>query len=106
MLDLETSINVIPLSIYKELKLEQLKKTKVVIQLADSLNILLERVLEDIVLTVNHMSMEDTLEQKYWTIGSFGLQYSRIHQNGEKCAANARKLETFPDTMKCLEYPF
>lgn len=55
MLDLGASINIMPLSIYKELNLGPLKKTKVVIQLADRSNVLPVEVLEDIVVTLNDL---------------------------------------------------
>lgn len=55
MLDLGSSINIIPLSIYKELNLGPLKKTKVVMQLADMSNVLPEGAQEDIVVAVNDL---------------------------------------------------
>lgn len=55
MLDLGTSINVMSLSIYKELNLGPLKKTKVVIQLAYRSNVLPEVILEDFLVTLNDL---------------------------------------------------
>ena len=53
MLDLGASINVTPRSIYDKLKLGELKKTGVVLQLADRSCTYPDGVLEDVLVHVN-----------------------------------------------------
>ena len=53
MLDLRASINVIPRSIYDKLNLGELKKTSLIIQLANRSNVYPDGVLEDILVQVN-----------------------------------------------------
>ncbi|KAL0423830.1 UNVERIFIED_CONTAM: hypothetical protein Sradi_0917800 [Sesamum radiatum] len=55
MRDLGASINIMPLSIYKSLKIGPLKETGVVIQLADRSIVYPEGVLEDILVQVNEL---------------------------------------------------
>jgi hypothetical protein len=55
MLDLGASINVMTLSIYKDLNLASLKETKVIIQLADRSNSYLEGVVKDVLIRVNKL---------------------------------------------------
>ena len=55
MLDLGESINAIPLSIYKDLNLGNLKETKVIIHLADKSNSYPEGVVEDVLIRVNEL---------------------------------------------------
>jgi hypothetical protein len=55
MLDLGASINVMALSIYKDLNLASLKETKVIIQLADRSNSYLEGVVKDVLIRVNKL---------------------------------------------------
>ncbi|KAI3721759.1 hypothetical protein L2E82_32777 [Cichorium intybus] len=55
MLDLGASINVLPLSIFKNLKKGTLKRTGVVIQLADKSTVRPKGVLEDILVQVNNL---------------------------------------------------
>ncbi|KAI3708261.1 hypothetical protein L2E82_37426 [Cichorium intybus] len=55
MLDLGASINVLPLSIFKNLKIGTLKPTGVVIQLADKSTVRPKGVLEDILVQVNNL---------------------------------------------------
>jgi len=55
MLDLGASINVMPRSIYDKLNLGELKKTGIVIQLADRSCTYLDGVLEDILVLVNEL---------------------------------------------------
>lgn len=53
ILDLDASTNVMPCSIYNSLKVDSLKETGVVIQLADESNAYPNRVLEDILVQVD-----------------------------------------------------
>ena len=55
MLDLGASINVMPRSIYDKLNLGELKKTGIVIQLADRSNAYPDGVLEDVLVQVNEL---------------------------------------------------
>ncbi|KAH6766589.1 hypothetical protein C2S52_017572 [Perilla frutescens var. hirtella] len=55
MLDLGASINVMPLSVFKELKIGPLKKTRVVIQLADRSNVYPEGLIEDVLVKVDEL---------------------------------------------------
>jgi len=55
MLDLDASINVMPRSIYDKLNLGELKKTGIVIQLADRSNTYPDGVLEDVLVQVNEL---------------------------------------------------
>jgi hypothetical protein len=55
MLDLGTSINVMPLSIYKDLNLEPFFKKKVIIQLVDTYNSYPKGVVEDALIRVNEL---------------------------------------------------
>ena len=55
MLDLGASINVMPRSIYDKLHLGELKKTDLIIQLADKSKAYPDRVLEDVLVQVNEL---------------------------------------------------
>jgi hypothetical protein len=55
MLDLGALINVMPLSIYKDLNLEPLKETNVIIQLVDRSNSYPEGVVKDVLIGVNKL---------------------------------------------------
>jgi len=55
MLDLGASINMMALSIYKDLNLVSLKEKKVIIQLADRSNSYLEGVVKDVLIRVNKL---------------------------------------------------
>ena len=55
MLDLGTSINVLPYSIYVSLKLGPLNKTGVVIQLVDRFISYIKGVVEDVLVQVNDL---------------------------------------------------
>jgi len=55
MLDLGASINIMPRSVYDKLNLGELKKTDIVIQLADSSCTHSDRVLEDVLVQVNEL---------------------------------------------------
>lgn len=55
MLDLGASINVIPRSVYDKLNLGELKKTSLIIQLADRSNAYPDGVLEDVLIQVNEL---------------------------------------------------
>ena len=55
MLDLGTSINVIPYSLYKSLKLGTLHETSVVIQLADRSNGYPKGIIEDVIVKVGDL---------------------------------------------------
>ena len=55
MLDLGASINVMPRSVYDKLNLGELKKTGIVIQLADRSNTYPDGVLEDVLIKVNEL---------------------------------------------------
>jgi hypothetical protein len=55
MLDLGALINVMPLSIYKDLNLEPLKETNVIIQLVDRSNSYPEGVVKDVLIRVNKL---------------------------------------------------
>ena len=55
MLDLGASINVMPRFVYDKLNLGKLKKTGVVLQLADRSSIYPDRVLEDVLVQVNEL---------------------------------------------------
>ena len=55
MLDLSTSINVMPHSVYVSLKLGPLKQTGVIIQLADHSNAYPERVVKDVLVKINNL---------------------------------------------------
>ena len=55
MLDLGASINVMPTSVYDKLNLGKLKKTGIVIQLADRSNTYRDGVLEDVLVQVNEL---------------------------------------------------
>ncbi|CAN6707231.1 unnamed protein product [Malus baccata var. baccata] len=55
MLDLGTSINVMPYSIYASMNLGKLKNDEVIIQLADRSNVYPKGVLEDVLVQVNHL---------------------------------------------------
>ena len=55
MLDLGASINVMPRSVYDKLNLGELKKTDILIQLADRSNTYPDRVLEDVLVQVNEL---------------------------------------------------
>ena len=55
MLDLEASINVMPRSIYSSLNIGALKKTGVIIQLADRCNAYPDGVLENVLIQVNEL---------------------------------------------------
>ena len=53
MCDLRTSINVMPLSIYKSLNVSPLKETGIILQLTDRSNVYPEGILEDVLVEVN-----------------------------------------------------
>jgi len=55
MLDLRASINVMPRSIYNKLHLGELKRTNLIIQLADKSNAYPDGVLEDVLFQVNEL---------------------------------------------------
>jgi hypothetical protein len=55
MLDLEASIKVMPLSIYKVLNLGPLKETRVIIQLVDMFNSYPEDVVDKVLIRVNEL---------------------------------------------------
>ena len=55
MLDLGVSINVMPRSVYDKLNLGELKKTSIVIQLADRSNTYPDGVVEDVLVQVNEL---------------------------------------------------
>nr|XP_027120388.1 uncharacterized protein LOC113737344 [Coffea arabica] len=55
MLDLEASINVMPKSIYASLKLDPLKETGIIIQLADRTNAYPDGLVEDVLVKVNDL---------------------------------------------------
>ena len=55
MLDLGTSINVIPYSLYKSLKLGTLHETSVVIQLADRSNAHPKGIVEDVLVKAGNL---------------------------------------------------
>ena len=55
MLDLGASINVMPYSVFQSLKVGQLEKTGVIIQLADKSSVFPRGVLEDVLVQVNHL---------------------------------------------------
>ncbi|KAH6781786.1 hypothetical protein C2S51_007079 [Perilla frutescens var. frutescens] len=55
MLDLSASINVMPITIYEELNLGQLKETRVIIQLADRSNVYPEGLIEDVLVKVGEL---------------------------------------------------
>nr|XP_027076001.1 uncharacterized protein LOC113699845 [Coffea arabica] len=55
MLDLRVSINVMPKSIYAFLKLDPLKETGIIIQLADRTNAYPDRLVEDVLVKVNDL---------------------------------------------------
>ena len=55
ILDLGASINAMPLSIYKDQNLENFKKTKIRIQLADKSNLYPEGIVKDVLIRVNEL---------------------------------------------------
>ena len=55
MLDLGTSINVLPRFVYDKLHLGELKKTDLIIQLPDRSNAYRDGVLEDVIVHVNEL---------------------------------------------------
>ncbi|CAN6691800.1 unnamed protein product [Malus baccata var. baccata] len=55
MFDLSASINVMPYSIYASMNLSELKKDGMIIQLADRSNVYPKRVLNDVLVQVNHL---------------------------------------------------
>ena len=55
MLVLGASINVMPHSVYASLKLDPLKQTEVIIQLADRSNIYPDGVVEDVLVKINNL---------------------------------------------------
>ncbi|XP_057772969.1 uncharacterized protein LOC130992349 [Salvia miltiorrhiza] len=55
MLDFGASINVMPLSMYQDLEIGQLKPTRVVIQLANRSNVYPEGILEDVLVKVEEL---------------------------------------------------
>ncbi|XP_057785073.1 uncharacterized protein LOC131002629 [Salvia miltiorrhiza] len=55
MMDLGTSINVMPLAVYKRLNIGALRNTRVVIQLADRSNAYPEGVVEDVLIKVGDL---------------------------------------------------
>ena len=55
MLDLGTSINVMPYSIYASLNLEPLEETRVIIQLVDRSNVYPRGIVEDVLVQVNEL---------------------------------------------------
>lgn len=93
MLDLGVSINGMSLSIYKELKLGPLKKTNVVIQLADRSNVMYKGVLEDIAVTMNDFFILD--------MGKISAPNSVILLGRPFMKMTRTKIDVHHDTLTC-----
>jgi len=74
MLDLGASINVMALSIYKDLNLASLKETKVIIQLADRSNSYLEGVVKDVLIRVNKLIFPVDFTSLTWMMSLLQIQ--------------------------------
>ena len=70
MLDLGASINMMPWSIYGKLHLRELKKTDLVIQLADRSNVYPDGVLEDVLIQVNELVFATDFVYYAWMMPS------------------------------------
>ena len=74
MLDLGALINVMPLSIYKDLNLEPLKETNVIIQLVDMSNSYPEGVVKDVLIRVNKLMFPLIFTLLTWMMSLLQIQ--------------------------------
>jgi len=98
MLDLGALINVMPLSIYKDLNLVLLKETKVIIQLAKMSNSYLKGIVEDVLIIVNEL----IFHVDFYTIDiddEFASNPTQILLDGSFMKTTRTKIDVYTGTL-------